>query len=86
MGNPRSNYSDPIQGAINEIISAVSSLNMEPSPSAKKEYGTWLSESDTNVAHSIEHLREALNQLEKLTAVRIKIQSLNRQLDTALEA
>lgn len=60
MGAPRTEYSDKLQGAMIEILSAISALNMPPQPMSEpvgnKEF---LSETDHWVAHAIEHLEAA---------------------------
>ena len=63
MGKPFKNYGgnvkDQLHGAYNELISAQSSLNMEPMPLVKPT-GSYLSQTDYWVAHSMEHIQEAM--------------------------
>lgn len=62
--NPILDYSDPMSGAANEIISAMSALNMEPEPLETPE-GIFLSERDKWAKHAIDHLRAALKLLKR---------------------
>ena len=70
MSQPFKNYGDKtrdkLHGAINELISANSALNMsaEPmKPAEGLEYpsNTFLSQTDHWVNHSMVHIREAIN-------------------------
>lgn len=69
---PITDYPDPLNGAFSELISAMSSLNMEanplpPSQLPDKQGGViYLSESDGWAKHSMEHMHEVWNQLLKL--------------------
>jgi hypothetical protein len=78
---PREDYSDPIHGAISEIFSAMSALNMEPCPVAPSELPSkggvpvFLSECDVWAKHSMEHLQAALAQLNKVSAERDSLRS-----------
>jgi hypothetical protein len=60
MSKPIEGLRNGIDGAINEITSAMSALNMEPEP-LKNTYGNglWLSETDAWVSHAYEHLKVA---------------------------
>lgn len=51
-----------INKAIQEILSAQSALNMEPSP-LRESKGTYLSETDYWAEHAYEHLNQALQAL-----------------------
>ena len=64
MGHPRKNYKDPVYGAILEMISAATSLQMEPMaiPRAK---GIFLCERDKWAAHALKHINAALCILQK---------------------
>lgn len=57
------NIDDPLHGAMNELLSAQSSLNMhaDPIPDATG----YVSETDSNVKHAMEHLRAAFEFLNK---------------------
>ena len=56
MSEPRTDYEDPFNGASQELVSAMSALNMHPRPLEK---GIYLSETDYWVNHAMEHLRAA---------------------------
>jgi hypothetical protein len=66
MSSPREKYEDPIQGALNELVSAMSALNMGPDPilipelikKGEEHFGRpmFLTELDNWVKHSYEHL------------------------------
>lgn len=72
MCTPFKDYERQAHGAISEIISAMSALNMEarPVPVEKSapiiaEQGyIFLSESDEWVKHSMEHLRQAIDTIQ----------------------
>jgi len=63
MSEPRTQYEVPLQGALNELVSAMSSLNMppEPLPPPILEEGdgrvVYLSELDGWAKHSYAHMR-----------------------------
>lgn len=63
MSKPFEHYEDPFNGVANEIVSAMSALNMpaqpikDPSPEA-----FYLSETDAWANHAMEHLRAACEQ------------------------
>lgn len=70
MSEPFKNYGksivDKLNGAINELISASSALNMPANPMKPAEgleypFNTYLSQTDYWVNHSILHIREAIN-------------------------
>ncbi len=54
-----------VRCALSELVSAISSLNMEPDPIEKPD-GIYLSDVDYFVKHSVEHIRQAIRYLEKL--------------------
>ena len=59
-------YENKISGVVNEIISAESSLNMEPDPIENPpEEAMFLSETDKCVKHAMEHLRKAVDLTEQ---------------------
>lgn len=57
-----SNY---VEGALQEISSAVSSLNMTPTP-IENPTGIFLADTDANVNHSVEHLHQAFTFLNSI--------------------
>ena len=60
MSKPIEGLKNSIDGAINEITSAMSALNMEPEPlNATLGNGNWLSETDAWAFHAYEHLQVA---------------------------
>jgi hypothetical protein len=59
---PRTDYEDPLHGVIAELISAQSSLNMEPEPLEKPlGDGQFLSERDKWASHAMEHITAAID-------------------------
>lgn len=67
MSRPFHDYADPIHGALIEITSAISSLNMQPEPILGADTpGAYICETDANVKHAIEHLHAAMIQLRKV--------------------
>lgn len=52
----RINYHDPLQGALTEITSAMSSICMEPKPVEGQPYGAYLIDVDEWAKHSYEHM------------------------------
>ena len=54
-----------------EIVSAISALNMKPCKEEKIDYDKYLSEQFRMAAHSIEHMQSALKVLEENTTVTI---------------
>ena len=58
MGKPRLCLNKPCYGVIIEITSAISALNMVPSPIADPK-GDYLSDKDEWAAHSIEQMSAA---------------------------
>ncbi len=67
MSQPRSinghGTTDPAHAAISELISAMSALNMEPSPKPASEGATYLSDTDEWAAHAYEHIAAAIDML-----------------------
>ncbi len=63
MSAPFLSVVDPLQGAMNEVVSAQSSLNMyaDPIPGATG----YVSQTDANVKHAMEHLRAVLVLLDR---------------------
>ena len=61
MSDPREEYDCPMQGVVHELISAMSALNMEPSPiDSPKKNAIYLSETDEMAKHSMEHMNAAM--------------------------
>lgn len=71
MSTPNKSYENPVQGALNEIISAMSALNMPPEPIEEPNKVTcdyrplFLSETDGMVQHAMEHMSAACEVLYK---------------------
>lgn len=93
MSKPETNInvSNPVQSALNEVVSAMSALNMEPRPLDKPE-GDYLSERDAWAKHAMEHLRAAVQLLNKAWQDREKaslevwrLEKSNAALRAALE-
>lgn len=72
--DPILDWHDPLQGAAHEIISAMSALNMEPEPLEVPE-GAYLSERDRWAKHAMEHLRAALELLQRAGVVGLRAQA-----------
>lgn len=64
MCEPFRKYENSFRGIISEIISAKSSLHMYPEL-IKNPNGEYLSDTDINAKHSIDHLSEAIIQCQK---------------------
>jgi len=81
MSDPREEYDCPIQGAVYELISAMSALNMEPSPIDNPgKNAIYLSETDAMAKHSMEHMnaamactRKAVRLMRRLTSAAEKV-------------
>lgn len=93
MGKPYKSVS-PIDTAMMNIISAESSLNMMPQPIESKSGTKYLSETDANAAHSVEHIqvaREAISLIQaNIDTIRFncelaKATGDDRYLDKVLE-
>lgn len=67
MSIPNRNCASPIQGAIGELVSAQSALNMEPSPITEGSTGPYLSDSDKWVADAYEHIAAELDYLHRIS-------------------
>lgn len=65
MSKPKVNFTDNILGALNEVTSAMSSLNMKPEPIPEVSNEAYLSESDKWAQHAMEHLQAAFEYLAK---------------------
>ena len=72
MGTPFKSAEDAgartvLQTSMNEVVSALSALNMHPSPKEPGPHSNgYLSETDDWAAHSMEHLRNVLEEMRKL--------------------
>ena len=70
MCKPFTGNEDPIHGAVCEITSAMSALNMAPRPKAPEEQTEfekqrrWLPDVDHWVDHSFDHLHQAVRYLQ----------------------
>lgn len=64
MSEPRKDYADKKQGAMLEIISGLSALNMEPQPLNNGEL--FLSENDAWVKHAVEHFQAAIELIRNI--------------------
>lgn len=69
MSDPTLTYEDKIQGALNELVSAISALNMPPEPIENVEPNEYrplyLSETDGMVQHAMEHISATLKLLDE---------------------
>ena len=72
MSAPRTNHQNLLSGAIAELISAMSALNMHPEPlpadEVKQDTG-YLADSDKWAAHSMEHIGAAIDLIQKAMPV-----------------
>lgn len=67
---------EPLYGAVQEIISAMSALNMYPEPrEVKGDEAGWLAHSDAWANHSMEHLVAAMRFLDQARRERSKMLS-----------
>lgn len=66
MGKPLNPTDDVIHDVMHEIISAMSSLNMEPEL-IKDPKGFYLSDTDKWANHAMEHLQSAFDRLHKFS-------------------
>lgn len=82
MSDPTPNFDQPVHSAVHEIISAMSALNMPPSPETdeamladieKKQGVVYLSQSDKWAAHAMEHLQTAVELLRTAKALAKKL-------------
>jgi len=71
MSEPR-DYADKLRGAMSEIISGNSALNMHPDPipsdELDKDINGYLSETDRMAQHAMEHYRKAFELLSEYEA------------------
>jgi len=91
MSSPREKYEDSIQGAMNELVSAMSALNMAPDPilvpelieKGKEHFGRpmFLTELDGWVKHSYEHLHAVFVLLNEAHKERELLKTKNFRLE-----
>lgn len=77
--DPESAGSNPLQNAICEIISGLSSLNMEPDPIPEDkltENDRYISQRDRWVKHSVPHFREAIQSIRFAIADKEKLEHM----------
>ncbi len=87
---PLTHYTNPLDGVVSELMSAMSALNMEPDPLPRdqwpdKEGGpVYLSERDAWAKHSMEHMHAAFDQAAKVaSAERSRILAILREVEAA---
>ena len=77
------------QSATSELISAMSSLNMYPEP-IKGKPGNYISETDSNVKHAMEHLqsvRDVLMELkEEVSNIKLALHYRHGNSEAAVKA
>lgn len=92
MGDPIKHCQDPINGAVNEIISAQSALNMPPKlvPGTPQEWPDgrppFLSEADEWAKHAYEHLNAAIDLLRRAGLVQEYVSFAHRCLQEGIDA
>jgi hypothetical protein len=88
VSKPFLNVEDALQGALNEIVSAESALNMEPDPVIPKDppegRGPFLSESDAWVQHAMEHMHAAFQLVLRAQRERESLRHQIWRLEAAL--
>lgn len=94
MSSPIEKYEDKIQGALNELVSAMSALNMPPDPilrpdlieRGKEVFGRpmFLTELDSWVKHSYEHLHAVFTLLNEAHKERELLKTKNFRLELKL--
>ncbi len=69
MCKPETNHTEPLRGAVSEIISGLSALNMQPDPIPPEEQtpdnNGYLSQTDRWVEHAYEHFQAAIQCIRK---------------------
>jgi hypothetical protein len=73
---------DPMHGAVHEIISGISSLNMEPDPVTNPK-GPYISDLDKGVNHAIEHFDAAIALLQRAAGLYADLKYLHAVLKDA---
>jgi len=85
MGDPILVHENPVLGGIAEIISGMSTLNMEPKPLPVPK-GAYLSETDEWVEHAMKHFGAAIDILRRAEKAREHIVTAVEFLKIGLEA
>lgn len=95
MSEPRRDYQDALHGALLELTSGVSALNMHPEPipeAQQTDSSGYLSDVDGWVKHSVEHFRAALElvnkgmqDLERLKFENFRLKEENKRLKAELK-
>jgi len=75
---------NPIQSAMNELVSAMSSLNMAPQPMKYDPKDFYLSQVDAMAAHSMEHMRATFDLLRQAEQERESLLGQIRRLEIKL--
>lgn len=72
MSAPRTDHQNPLSGAVTELISAMSALNMHPEPlpadEVKHDTG-YLADSDKWASYSMDHIGAAIDLIQKAMPV-----------------
>jgi len=79
MSDPITKTSDPLHAALHEVLSGISSLNMpaDPIPEeiAKNDPIAFLTKTDANVKHALEHFRAAFDLINRAMQEREKLRT-----------
>lgn len=67
MSDPRTDYNDPLYGAIQELTSAMSALNMPAEPMEGAGADGFLVDNDATAKHAHDHMSQAMQYLIALT-------------------
>lgn len=90
MSDPILECEDPIQGAMNELVSAMSALNMEADPvipppvREPNSRPVYLSESDNWAKHAMEHMHAVFELLQRAHKAREADRSKIYRLETSI--
>ncbi len=76
MSDATTNYTDKFTGVMDQLMEAMISLHMEPNPIANPD-GTYLSDTDHNARHAMEHIRAAKRMAESFA---IRLDSIESQI------
>lgn len=71
MSDPRTDYRDPVEGAMSELISAQSALNMEPEALEQPD-GPYISDLDKWAKHAYDHIAAAMEMLQGVLQTRAR--------------